>query len=179
MAIGLDERDHALDMVTLHQLEEEGLVEQPRFIPPPFDDIPSLASTLSLSGFSAMLDWSRLETDYAALEYAVSPETGLVEVDQAKIAPKAGGKTRKGIDANRKQIDAFLNTSLMLVTALNRHIGYDAAATIAKTAHKNGTTLREEAVKLAPKLLKEDGVLTGEKFDQIVRPETMTAPGAD
>jgi uncharacterized protein (TIGR02421 family) len=56
-----------LDMVTLHQLEEEGLVEQPRFIPPPFDDIPSLASTLSLSGFSAMLDWSRLETDYAAL----------------------------------------------------------------------------------------------------------------
>jgi uncharacterized protein (TIGR02421 family) len=56
-----------LDMVTLHQLEEEGLVEQPRFIPPPFDDIPSLASTLSLGGFSAMLDWSRLETDYAAL----------------------------------------------------------------------------------------------------------------
>jgi hypothetical protein len=56
-----------LDMVTLHQLEEEGLVEQPRFIPPPFDDIPSLASTLSLGGFSAMLDWSRLESDYAAL----------------------------------------------------------------------------------------------------------------
>ena len=56
-----------LDMVTLHQLEEEGLVEQPRFIPPPFDDIPSLASTLSLGGFSSMLDWSRLEADYSAL----------------------------------------------------------------------------------------------------------------
>jgi uncharacterized protein (TIGR02421 family) len=56
-----------LDMVTLHQLEEEGLVEQPRFIPPPFDDIPALASTLSLGGFNAMLDWSRLETDYATL----------------------------------------------------------------------------------------------------------------
>jgi fumarate hydratase class II len=119
------------------------------------------------------------ETDYAALPYAVNPETGLVEVDQAKIAPKAGGKVRKGIDANRKQIDGLLHTSLMLVTALNRHIGYDAAATIAKTAHKNGTTLREEAVKLAPKLLKEDGVLTGEKFDQVVRPETMTAPAVD
>jgi fumarate hydratase class II len=119
------------------------------------------------------------ETDYEALEYAVSPETGMVEVDHSKLKPKAGGKVRKGIDANRKQIDAFLNTSLMLVTALNRHIGYDAAATIAKTAHKNGTTLREEAVRLAPKLLKEDGVLTADKFDQIVRPETMIRPGAD
>ncbi len=56
-----------LDMMTLHQLEEEGLVEQPRFIPPPFDDIPALASTLSLSGFSAMRDWDRISTDYAAL----------------------------------------------------------------------------------------------------------------
>ena len=65
----------------------------------------------------------------------------------------------------------------MLVTALNRHIGYDAAAKIAKTAHHNGTTLREEAVKLAPPLKDGSGVLTGEKFDQIVRPEKMTSPG--
>lgn len=56
-----------LDMVTLHQLEEEGLVEPPKFVPPPFDDIPALASTLSLSGFSAMLDWERLEADYSVL----------------------------------------------------------------------------------------------------------------
>ena len=53
-----------LDMVTLHQLEEEGLVEEPKFIPPPFDDVAALASTLSLGGFTAMLDWERLEADY-------------------------------------------------------------------------------------------------------------------
>ena len=56
----------------------------------------------------------------------------------------------------------------MLVTALNPHIGYDNAAKIAKTAHKNGTTLKEEAVKL--------GLLTSEQFDQFVRPEEMTGP---
>ncbi len=117
-------------------------------------------------------------TDYKNLPYAVNPETGLVEVDQANITTTAG-EPRTGIAANRENIDRFLNTSLMLVTALNRHIGYDAAAKIAKTAHKNGTTLREEAVKLAPKLLKEDGVLTGEVFDRVVRPETMTAPAVD
>ncbi|MCU0706487.1 MAG: hypothetical protein MUF18_21230 [Fimbriiglobus sp.] len=50
---------------------------------------------------------------------------------------------------------------------------------MAKTAHKNGTTLREEAVKLAPKLLDGTGVLTGEKFDQVVRPETMTGPAVE
>jgi len=118
------------------------------------------------------------ETDYAALEYFTNPETALVEVDQSKITPKAGGKVRPGISANKPQIDKLLHTSLMLVTALNRHIGYDAAATIAKTAHKNGTTLREEAVKLAPKLLDGSGVLTGDKFDAVVKPETMTGPGA-
>jgi fumarate hydratase class II len=119
------------------------------------------------------------ETDYEALEYCVGADSGMVEVDQSKIKPKAGGKIRKGIDANRKQIAAYLSNSLMLVTALNRHIGYDAAAKIAKTAHHNGTTLREEAAKLAPPLKDGSGVLTGEKFDQIVRPEKMTGPGAD
>ena len=119
------------------------------------------------------------ETDYEALEYATNPETGRVEVDQAKLKPKAGGKVRKGIDANRKTIDRILNESLMLVTALNRYIGYDAAAKIAKTAHHNGTTLRDEAVKLAPPLKDGTGVLTAEKFDQIVRPERMTGPGAE
>jgi fumarate hydratase class II len=117
------------------------------------------------------------ETDYGALEYARSPDTGMLEVDQSKIVPKAGGTVRKGIDPNRKQIDAYLHNSLMLVTALNRHIGYDAAAKIAKSAHHNGTTLREEAIKLAPPLKDGSGVLTGEKFDQVVRPEKMTGPG--
>jgi uncharacterized protein (TIGR02421 family) len=56
-----------LDMVTLHQLEEEGIVEQSRFVPPPFDDLPALASALSLGGFNVMLDWERLEKDYSSL----------------------------------------------------------------------------------------------------------------
>ncbi|MBX3035197.1 MAG: class II fumarate hydratase, partial [Bdellovibrionaceae bacterium] len=70
-----------------------------------------------------------------------------------------------GIEANRAQIKKHLDNSLMLVTALNPHIGYDNAAKIAKTAHKNGTTLKEEAVK--------SGLLTAEQFDQHVRPEDM------
>ena len=70
-----------------------------------------------------------------------------------------------GIEPNRKSIEAHVNNSLMLVTALNTHIGYDKAAKIAKTAHQNGTTLKEEAVNL--------GYLTAEQFDQWVRPEQM------
>ncbi len=119
------------------------------------------------------------ENDYEALEYSVGKDSGMVEVDQAKLKPRAGGKTRTGIAANEKQIAAYLNNSLMLVTALNRHIGYDAAAKIAKTAHHNGTTLREEAVKLAPPLKDGTGTLTAEAFDRIVRPEKMTGPGTD
>ncbi|WP_413578084.1 class II fumarate hydratase [Bdellovibrio sp. HCB290] len=70
-----------------------------------------------------------------------------------------------GIEANNSQIKKHLDNSLMLVTALNPKIGYDNAAKIAKTAHKNGTTLREEAINL--------GLLSGEEFDKLVRPETM------
>lgn len=73
-----------------------------------------------------------------------------------------------GIEANPKQIQKHLENSLMLVTALNPHIGYDKAAIIAKTAHKNGTTLKVEAVQL--------GYLTPAQFDQYVRPETMIGP---
>lgn len=73
-----------------------------------------------------------------------------------------------GIEANKANIKRHLDNSLMLVTALNPHIGYDNAAKIAKTAHKNGTTLKEEAVRL--------GLLTPEQFDQYVRPETMIGP---
>jgi fumarate hydratase class II len=73
-----------------------------------------------------------------------------------------------GLEVDKKRVDALLRQSLMLVTALNRHIGYDNAAKVAKKAHHEGTTLREAAVAL--------GLLTGEKFDAIVRPETMIGP---
>lgn len=70
-----------------------------------------------------------------------------------------------GIEPNYPRIKELLNNSLMLVTALNPKIGYYKAAEIANTAHKNGTTLKEEAVRL--------GYLTAEEFDQWVRPEDM------
>ena len=73
-----------------------------------------------------------------------------------------------GIEPDRKRIDELVNKSLMLVTALNRKIGYDNAAKIAKTAHKNGSTLRETAIEL--------GLLTGEEFDAEVKPEQMVGP---
>ena len=70
-----------------------------------------------------------------------------------------------GIEANRARIKEHLDRSLMLVTALAPHIGYDKAAQIAKAAHKHGTTLREEAVKL--------GAISEADFDRLVRPEDM------
>ncbi len=73
-----------------------------------------------------------------------------------------------GIEANEKNIKAHLNNSLMLVTALNPHIGYDNAAKIAKKAHTEGSTLKEAAVEL--------GLLTEEKFDEVVKPEQMVGP---
>ncbi len=74
-----------------------------------------------------------------------------------------------GLQPNEKNIEGHLTNSLMLVTALNSHIGYDNAAKIAKTAHKNGTTLKEEAINL--------GLLTAEKFDEVVDPSMMIGPG--
>jgi fumarate hydratase class II len=74
-----------------------------------------------------------------------------------------------GIRADEKRIDELMRRSLMLVTALAPHIGYDKAAKIAKTAHANGTTLREEAIRL--------GFVSGEDFDRLVRPDKMTRPG--
>jgi fumarate hydratase class II len=74
-----------------------------------------------------------------------------------------------GIEANEARIDELLQRSLMLVTALAPKIGYDKAAKIAKTAHANGTTLREEAIGL--------GYVTEKEFDALVRPEKMIRPG--
>jgi len=73
-----------------------------------------------------------------------------------------------GIEANTVNIKKHLENSLMLVTALNPHIGYDNAAKVAKKAHKENKTLKEVAVEL--------GLLTPEKFDEVVRPEKMVGP---
>jgi fumarate hydratase, class II len=73
-----------------------------------------------------------------------------------------------GIEANKERITKLMNESLMLVTALNPHIGYDNAAKIAKKAHKEGTSLKEAGIVL--------GLLTAEQFDQWVKPETMVGP---
>jgi fumarate hydratase class II len=73
-----------------------------------------------------------------------------------------------GIEANEERIRALMENSLMLVTALNPHIGYDNAAKIAKTAYAEGSSLKEAGVKL--------GLLTAEQFDEWVRPEDMIGP---
>ena len=73
-----------------------------------------------------------------------------------------------GIEANRDRIDKLMRESLMLVTALAPHIGYDNATKVAKTAHKNGTTLKEEAIRL--------GLVDEATFDRVVRPEAMIGP---
>jgi fumarate hydratase class II len=75
-----------------------------------------------------------------------------------------------GIEANHDQINHFLNDSLMLVTALNPHIGYDNAAKVAKLAFQERSNLREACIKL--------GLLTGEQFDEYVKPEQMIGPKA-
>ena len=75
----------------------------------------------------------------------------------------------EGVTANRERIADLVGRSLMLVTALAPKLGYDNAAKIAKTAHANGSTLREEAVRL--------GFVTAEEFDRIVTPASMLAPG--
>jgi fumarate hydratase class II len=82
-----------------------------------------------------------------------------------------GEKCVAGIKANEPVIARYVENSLMLVTALNQHIGYDKAARIAKEAHAKGVTLKEAAVGL--------GILSAEKFDSIVIPEKMIAPRQD
>jgi fumarate hydratase, class II len=74
----------------------------------------------------------------------------------------------RGIEPNRGRIAENLERSLMLVTALNPRIGYEKAAQIAQTAHREGTSLREAALRL--------GHVTGEQFADWVRPEDMTGP---
>lgn len=73
-----------------------------------------------------------------------------------------------GIEPNLKKIDWLMNQSLMLVTALNPHIGYDNAAKVAKKAHSEGITLKEAAISL--------GLLSEEQFENWVKPEDMLGP---
>ena len=73
-----------------------------------------------------------------------------------------------GIEANHETIDRYVHNSLMLVTALAPKIGYDNAAKVAKTAHKEHISLREAAIKL--------GLVTAAEFDALVKPEDMTHP---
>jgi fumarate hydratase class II len=90
-------------------------------------------------------------------------------LESSKILSDAMSSFREncvvGIEPNREQITRHLNNSLMLVTALNQVIGYDAAAKVAKTAFEKNLTLKEAALQL--------GLITAEKFDEVVRPEKM------
>src|SRR5699024_6311309 len=72
----------------------------------------------------------------------------------------------RGIEINEAKVNKFLNDSLMLVTALNPHIGYESASKIARKAHDEDLTLKEAAVSL--------GLLTSETFDELIKPEEMT-----
>jgi fumarate hydratase class II len=74
----------------------------------------------------------------------------------------------EGMELNRARIDSYVQSSLMLVTALTPRIGYDKAAKIARLAHEKDITLREACLQL--------GYLTGSEFDRIVHPERMTHP---
>ncbi|MGH7933460.1 MAG: class II fumarate hydratase, partial [Candidatus Binataceae bacterium] len=74
-----------------------------------------------------------------------------------------------GIEANRAKIKSYVESSLMLVTALSPHIGYDNAAKVAKKAHTEGITLKQACLAM--------GLLKDEEFDRLVRAEKMIAPG--
>jgi fumarate hydratase class II len=99
------------------------------------------------------------------MAYAMLQSVRLLADASASFAEKCV----EGIEANEAHIKALMERSLMLVTALAPKIGYDNATKVAKTAHRNGTTLREEAIGL--------GLVTAEEFDEIVRPEKMIGPG--
>jgi len=86
----------------------------------------------------------------------------------AEAARSFNDRCAVGIEPNRKRIREHLENSLMLVTALNPHIGYEKAAQISLKAYREDLTLREAAIEL--------GYLTAEQFDEWVRPEAMTGP---
>jgi fumarate hydratase class II len=99
------------------------------------------------------------------IAYAMLQSIGLI----ADAAQSFTDNCVIGIRANEARIHELLERSLMLVTALAPKIGYERAAKIAKAAHANGTTLREEAIRL--------GYVSAAEFDRVVRPEKMIRPG--
>jgi len=107
-------------------------------------------STFELNVAKPLIAYTNLQSTYLLADLCVS----------------FSDKCVVGIEPNRERIEHLMQSSLMLVTALNQHIGYDKAAAIAKLAHKEGTTLKEAGVKL--------GILSEEEFDKWVRPEDMT-----
>src|SRR5581483_1583074 len=119
-------------------------------------------TTISVAGSQGHFE---LNVYKPVLAYAMLQSIGLV----ADAARSFTDRCVTGIRANEARIRELMERSLMLVTALTPAIGYDKAAKIAKAAHENGTTLREEAIRL--------GYVTGEEFDRIVRPEKMVRPG--
>ncbi len=118
-------------------------------------------TTVSFAGSQGHLE---LNVFKPVIAYNVLQSTRLLADAGASFAERCVS----GITANTDTIKDLMERSLMLVTALAPEIGYDNATKIAKEAHKNGTTLREEAVKL--------GFVTGENYDRIVRPEKMVSP---
>ena len=98
--------------------------------------------------------------------YIGLPATG----EDTALASSPAGACPSGITANRKRITQLMESSLMLVTALNPHIGYDKASKVAKKAHKEGTTLVEAG---GPEGL---GFYTAEEFAKWVKPEEMVRP---
>jgi fumarate hydratase class II len=100
------------------------------------------------------------------------PVVAAAFLDSARLLADACDSFRiycvEGLQPNVERIAALVRQSLMLVTALAPSIGYDAAARIAKAAHANGTTLRQEAL--------ASGLVSAETFDALVRPEAMLAP---
>ncbi|AHX11032.1 fumarate hydratase, class II [Neorickettsia helminthoeca str. Oregon] len=117
--------------------------------------------TVTVAGASGQL---QLNTFKPVIIYNVLQSARLLADSMKSFAEKCVC----GITANKKQIRLILERSLMLVTALNKHIGYDKAASIAKLAYSKDCTLKEAAVELK--------LISGEEFDKIVDPETMVEP---
>jgi fumarate hydratase class II len=115
-------------------------------------------------GFAGSQGHFQLNVFKPLLAYAMLQSIRLL----ADVADSFTTNCITGIEANRERIKEHMERSLMLVTALAPHIGYDRASEIAKGAHKRGTTLRQEAVRL--------GAISAEEFDRLVRPEDMTGP---
>ena len=110
----------------------------------------------------------------SAIAVCEGPDLGRAVEGERVVGPGAfaahilAERCVEGIEPNKKRIKELMENSLMLVTALNPHIGYDKAAQVAKAAHANGTTLREEALRL--------GFVSKAEFDRLVRPEKMIRP---